>query len=168
MTLRPRIFHQTPVIRQKRITAKDLLLRIKAIVAEEPKRLDMRWWVSRWRGRKLPSAYFKAKEPACGTVGCIAGWGAILLRDSASIRAPQKAGSLMTVLVGFDCPCSCGGASCERMAGGLFDAQTESRPGTRAHAREVGKRIRDYVTAHPELATRVIDVKTRSLVAPEP
>lgn len=44
--------------------AKRILSRVKALIFEEPKRLDM----DQWGFRSSDSA------PACGTVACIAGW----------------------------------------------------------------------------------------------
>lgn len=155
----------TPIIRAKRITAKDLLLRIKAIVLDEPKRLDMRWWVSRWKGKRTHDACVDPPAPACGTVGCIAGWGALLLRGaSAPPLRGSKAARLMTRLVKPDGRDEAD-LDPEWVVDDLFDATTDSRPGTRAHAREVSKRIDGYLIDHPELATRVIDVKTKRILA---
>lgn len=49
----------------------ELLLKVKAAILEEPRRLDIWDWQRREVGDN---------SPACGTVGCIAGWADILYR----------------------------------------------------------------------------------------
>ena len=56
-------------------TAFDLLNDIIRIIQEEPRRMDMGNWIC---NPKAVSAV--RKLPACGTVGCIAGW-AVVLHD---------------------------------------------------------------------------------------
>lgn len=56
-----------------------LLRRIKREITAEPKRMNMVTWAAR------PGVHGDA-APACGTVGCIAGWGIIL---SSKKRKPQ-------------------------------------------------------------------------------
>lgn len=70
--------------------AKDLLLRVKAHILEEPNRLKMTHWVldksEASGGRSCTGAYWGEPPlggiqfPKCNTVGCIAGW-AVLLTD---------------------------------------------------------------------------------------
>ena len=57
-------------------TYDDLLADVAARIAEEPARLDMRWWVlmkdgSRW---VAPRGLYTISTPACGTVACVGGW----------------------------------------------------------------------------------------------
>lgn len=54
----------------------DLLLKVKAAILDEPKRLNI--W--EWQGRWLQGD----EAPACGTVGCIAGWLDILSKTNGS------------------------------------------------------------------------------------
>lgn len=51
----------------------ELLQKVKAHILEEPKRLKMSQW-----GRKVDPF----TGPACGTVGCIAGWAAFLSKPA--------------------------------------------------------------------------------------
>lgn len=64
---------------------RELLLKVKAVILEEPSRLDMyRWLEHHPPGRKLwDTAYSGTVDaqltvPSCGTVGCIAGWVIVL------------------------------------------------------------------------------------------
>lgn len=50
------------------------LLKVKALILEEPRRFSMNHWETT-NMSFLP----EGKKPACGTIACIAGWGAILL-----------------------------------------------------------------------------------------
>lgn len=62
-------------------TAYDLLTKVCEVITEEPKRYNQGRWLRRERGRSAP---------ACGTVGCVAGW-CVALVDSTVIddrRAP--------------------------------------------------------------------------------
>ena len=61
-----------PIRRSKATNAYDLLDDVCKVIAEEPKRYDQnRWGVTGWRARRI----YPAEElPACGTVGCRAGW----------------------------------------------------------------------------------------------
>ena len=69
-----------PIPRSKAKNAYDLLTDVRTAIVEEPKRLDMSWWV--FRGRrlaKLLSSRRRATEaPACGTIACAAGWTVLL------------------------------------------------------------------------------------------
>lgn len=56
-----------------------LLRRIQRAIMAEPKRLDMGDWLVRGQQRIQQNGL---KEPDCGTVGCIAGWAAVLDKTS--------------------------------------------------------------------------------------
>lgn len=66
---------------------KELLLRVKAHILEEPRRLNMSNWMDRVEiGAEIAHIYESGsvhimrqdEVPPCGTVGCIAGWAAVL------------------------------------------------------------------------------------------
>lgn len=178
MTKTRRRLAPIPRIRTKTITAADLLRRIRDIVLEEPKRLDMDRWVTMFRGSTLGAIDDRRVDkhgPACGTVGCIAGWGAVLLR---------QAGANVSDLRDWAGGCQM------RRALGLWDYSNREglhtdlfvynpspefnekdrrdrrgrailggRPGTKAHARAVARRINIFLKAHPEMETRIIQVR---------
>lgn len=55
--------------------AKELLLQVRAAILEEPARIRMAWWrIDREKQESLVRLGDHAALPACGTVGCIAGW----------------------------------------------------------------------------------------------
>jgi hypothetical protein len=59
---------------------KKLLLRVKAHILEEPKRLTMLDWATKnlVPGAGVHADYFGQTAPTCGTMGCIAGWTVML------------------------------------------------------------------------------------------
>jgi hypothetical protein len=61
-----------------------LFEKIKTQILEEPKRLDMQVGLlfNAWKSTNLPSW----RVPACGTIGCIAGW-AVMLSDNRITRS---------------------------------------------------------------------------------
>jgi hypothetical protein len=69
-----------------------LLQRIKKHILEDPKRLDMGMFLA--RKEQHPGAY---KYPACGTVGCIAGWACVLSKENLtrSDEIEQRAAELL-------------------------------------------------------------------------
>lgn len=58
---------------------KELLLKVKQHILEEPKRLNMHNWIERYT---VPEVEQSKYLPSCGTVGCIAGWSFLLGIDS--------------------------------------------------------------------------------------
>lgn len=60
----------------------DLLNDVCRAMREEPKRVNFGDWLSTESAKHM---YAEAPEPACGTVGCIAGWCAILKAPDASL-----------------------------------------------------------------------------------
>jgi hypothetical protein len=103
--MRKKTYAPVPRIAAKTITVGKLLKKIRKLILEEPKRLDMRDWVKALSGNKdvwtKPSAL-----PACGTVACMAGWGAVLLRPTNVERheLSRSAESVLTKLIGFNRP----------------------------------------------------------------
>jgi hypothetical protein len=158
----------TPRIRTKTITAANLLRKISALVLEEPRRVNMRRWISSFAGRKLADALhgkYDGDLPACGTVGCIAGWGAILLRQPHQTPLADTAANRMSDLLAYT---NAGDWGSYETVGALFDGDGadigRTRPGTLCHAKAVARRIDKYIKAHPELETRVIDVARKRVL----
>jgi hypothetical protein len=180
----------TPKIRAKYITAANLLKKIKQIILEEPARGNQGDWVCMLGGK--PKGLFNPEvmptQPACGTVGCIAGWGMILLRKQRERvgTLDDQAQDVMNALVGYpqglgptDCTCSsCQRARAERVqrgqpplltVGNLFGTDgVRAQPGTLEHAQQVAAKIDKYLAEHPELAKRWINVAKRTVMAKPP
>jgi hypothetical protein len=176
----------TPRVTEPTITAADLLRRIKTEVLAEPLRLDMGDWVVCFHGERPISTLRRAitSQPACGTVGCLAGWGMILLRhqDEDPSTLYSKASDVMSTLLSVrqpflppdaGClPSTCSQCDAARVSqlynvGNLFSVVglDHTLPGTLAHAEAVARRIDTYLANHPELESRVIDVATRSIIS---
>jgi hypothetical protein len=158
-----------PRIRTKRITAANLLRRIRALVLEEPARLNMDSYISAFRGRIRSSVYdppHVGDLPACGTVGCIAGWGAMLLRRPDEIPRASTAETTMVKLLGHpeDDPWFSSYYTDHDLFSDYGADIDGTRPGTKAHARAVAQRIDSYLEEHPDLETRVIDVERKRIV----
>lgn len=154
----------TPRIRAKTITAANLLRRIKKEVLAEPKRADLRMWITTLQGQDSGWKDALTPEPACGTVACLAGWGAVLMRP-----AKINAAFLNNTAASRMC-CWLGTPEASATPGpGLFAAgpvlrfgetrDTFGEPGTEQHAQTIAKRIDTFLAQHPELETRVIDVE---------
>lgn len=60
-------------IRTRATSVYGVLQHIVRLEQEEPKRLDMRSWVGRYKGEKM-GQYDNVPNPPCGTVCCHAGW----------------------------------------------------------------------------------------------
>lgn len=64
-----------------------LLRKVQKAILEEPKRINMKFWGRKY-GKDIVavregSASYQHYIPPCGTIGCIAGWGAVLGTKSA-------------------------------------------------------------------------------------
>ena len=73
------------VPRSKATNAYDLLNDVARAITEEPRRINMRWWTFFFQGEALnnwANQLHQEDLPACGTVGCIAGWCCFLTRFS--------------------------------------------------------------------------------------
>lgn len=165
---------QLPRITSETITVQALLTEIRRLILEEPKRLSMSAWVSMFQGETV-NAYgaskLKAGLPACGTVACLAGWGAVLLRpdDAPAATLDRYAELVFEDLLGY-------GSGSGRGVGELFSPDVidlddtswfehdeDDEPilppsGTLEHAEAVARRIDTYIAQHPEIMDRVIDV----------
>lgn len=159
------------------VTVRELFNQLIDLFTEEPRRLDMGEWVARLDGTHR---FLEPKEepedelgkiPSCGTVGCIAGWGLVLLRPPTQIH-PQVLHSMsediMEEALGF------AGSYGGRTAGDLFVANwgdmddeakihySERPPfpaaGTPEQAAVVVRRIQRYMELHPEILDREIPV----------
>ena len=132
----------TRIPRSKAKTAYGLCMDVIRAIQAEPRRADMRVAVQ-IRDVSDPDA------PACGTVGCFAGW-IMVLRQG---REQTLNGNLCTYYV-FNAENLLGHNICYLTAGrnnlyvfnsGEGDACETTTPGTPAHARAVVARIRKFV-----------------------
>lgn len=73
--------------------AVERLLKVKAHILEEPRRLDMRDWVVVVKGEKVfPARSFPDMPdyvPPCGTVACLAGWVTFLFSEDPLKNDPK-------------------------------------------------------------------------------
>jgi len=132
----------------------DLLQDVKQAILEEPRRVDMnfvayvddrtRQWTNPRTGRKevMPA-------PSCGTVGCFAGWTMLLAGMTPGQAGSKWTGGAKDILgplnykfTGSD------GALCDVFNWGAGDGILSMKPGTRAYARAVCKRIDRFITAN--------------------
>lgn len=134
-------------------TVLGLLKAVKKAILEEPRRANMRVYACSKTGGRL--------APACGTVGCFAGWVAIL----AGMRADYYIddGDARTIL-GTDLNYSFEGS--DGMDWYVFnqgegDACASTAPGTVAHARAVIARIDRFIADNKEaLKGRLLNKET--------
>lgn len=164
-----------PRVTSKTITVRSLFKKIQRLILDEPKRLNMGNWVTAFQGRHTSTYGQSHPMPACGTVACMAGWGAVLLRPN---RAPGShlnavAEGAMDELLGHEDKYGLG-------VHGLFDSEIseyDSAPftdlpylpeaGTQEHAEAVSVRIDNYMARHPEILNHKIDVSAaRRLLKP--
>ncbi len=149
-----------PRVTSKTITGGALLRKIKRLILAKPKRLDMGDWIKAFHGEILNTDVHQV--PACGTVACVAGWGAILMRPSKSIgeTIDGAAADAMNLAIGYE-------QDGEIYAGDLFSCETSRAfketsympaAGTPEHAAVIAKRIDTYLAQHPEVEKRVIVV----------
>lgn len=114
--------------------AYELLTEIRRLILAVPKRYNQRWWLSRERGRF--SEHHMDRYPACGTVGCVAGWVRQLKasRDDRNVWATPQIAQEILGLNGWQ-------------AKNLFDANAaglEGKAQTGAHARLGAKHIAEF------------------------
>lgn len=155
-----------PRVTSKTITVGALLRKIQRLILAEPKRADMSRFVMAFGGSVVDKRYRPTQSlPACRTVACMAGWGAILLRPerTSGVQLNAKAEDAMIEAVGIDLVDYCGDAY--RDVEDMFDPdpiQDEEWPmplaGTLEHAQFIAKRIDTYLSQHPEIVNRKIIV----------
>lgn len=146
------------------ITGWDLLLDVKRAIREEPKRVNMTFYCNAFGTSD--------QKPACGAVGCFAGWVATLGRR---YLLPSKHLNNRDLIDQFD------DVAARRLLGrdlkyrtvignpenefpldvfnsGEGDACATTKPGTRAHARAVIKRINLFMKVNEvALKARVLE-----------
>lgn len=127
-----------PVSKAK--TAYGLLSEIRKLILEEPKRYDQGTW-----GRVGEhAAYYYGKEhvPACGTVGCVAGWVSALKGGPVGAHpgGPYPDDYAAKVLFGYE-----GDALFCDLAAELFDGHAAGqRDSVEAHAKRGAKHIAKF------------------------
>lgn len=89
-----------PIPRSTAKTAWGLLQDVKRAMREEPRRVDMDTWLRRMDPRNLCYECYEA--PACGTVGCFAGWVVLLAGGSPRTR-PFNVESKARSILGENC-----------------------------------------------------------------
>lgn len=173
----------TPRLMRETFTVKELLLEIREVILVEPRRLDMNDWVAALDGQMRNGDSLDMHDlgrpgdfkPACGTVGCLAGWGAVLCRPDGipMYTLHLNASDVMRYVLGFTSVSETGEVS--REVGGLFspyrklefeefieyadeefDPETLPEPGTEEHASLVARRIDRYMVQHPEVMGRTV------------
>lgn len=123
----------------KATNAYELLAEIRQIILEEPKRYDQNMW--------LLTGAIGERAPACGTVGCVAGWAVALKADEvpAWYLVAEKAQEIL-------------GLGSEE-AGELFSSEAASTPRERcygprtrnpAHARRGAAHIRRFMEKYKD------------------
>ncbi len=86
--------------RSKAKNAYDLLDDVCKVILEEPKRYDQGdWIVSIASDYSTPAAAVKCQTPypipACGTIGCVAGWTALLARPTIAVHVDRLDAQVM-------------------------------------------------------------------------
>jgi hypothetical protein len=124
--------------KSKAKTAYGLLSEIAKLALAEPKRLRMGMWLDRKAARTFADA------PACGTVGCIAGW-AVMLRGT---RQQQREMENSVYCVLADAPATAVLGLDRGQAEELFNPNVDGSYGTLTHARNAVRRIRRFQKEH--------------------
>lgn len=124
--------------KSKAKTAYGLLSEIAKLALAEPKRLRMGMWLDREAALTFEDA------PACGTVGCIAGW-AVMLRGT---RKQQREMETNVYCDFSDAPAAAVLGLDSDQAHELFNPQVDGSYGTLTHARNAVRRIRRFQKQH--------------------
>lgn len=157
VTRRPRATAPANTLpRGKAKTAYELLERVCAHIAAEPKRYYQGWWVFRGKdaianGREAENVDFKA--PECNTIACRAGW-IVLLHDGLRTKKVEDGGhgtaGRARQILGMDLyetqQLFDGGAVCSGL-----------KPGTRKYMREGIRGLKAFMAQH------AAHLKSRSL-----
>lgn len=140
----------TALPRSRAKTAWGLLQDVKRAILAEPRRINMGLFVDTTADQLLP----ENKVPACGTVGCFAGWVSILGRPTGEENRERIGGyddyDATRILNGDDNEDSLNLFTVGRYRnyvfnGGLGDRCAKTKPGTVAHARAVVARINKFM-----------------------
>jgi hypothetical protein len=152
---------KAPIPRSNATNAYDLLSDVAKVMLAEPKRVNMARWIERvtpsraaregeeWEKDIIPSG-----APDCGTVGCIAGWILLLLKRvepgiSIAYQATDLLGGTYATQLCHPPPTPTSNDP-EHLpyTRHLFLGSVSGRPGTRAYARRVVKRIHTFQQIH--------------------
>jgi hypothetical protein len=152
-----------PLSRAK--TAYGLVQDVKRAILAEPKRANM----GVFEGSVKP----ENGGPACGTVGCFAGWVCLLRGESHSMNASDLAARILSGRpdhenggIRFHFDGSYGPA--HFFNSGPGDGCNATNPGTKAHARAVAARINRFLKLNgPELKKVKLEPRTERLYASE-
>lgn len=129
-----------PLPRSNARTAWDLLQDVKRAITREPRRADMRTFQGDWKPQK--------GGPACGTVGCFAGWVNVLANSEPNVWHPLAAERLLGT--GLDYQFQKLGVFRYVFNAGAGDSCQTTNPGTRAHARAVVQRINRFMATNEQ------------------
>lgn len=113
-------------------TAWGLLVDVKRAITEEPKRVNMNTY--RYKLSPVDGG------PACGTVGCFAGWVGTM-HSPAEYPSANMAVRILGVGLNYEF----GRAGYSVFNSGRGDSCHTTKPGTRAHARAVVQRINRFM-----------------------
>ncbi len=145
--------------RSKATNSYDLLDDVSAAILAEPARANMYTWLATTRegilgrfdvidGSGVTKGVRAPRVPACGTVGCIAGWVTALQRGKS--KAKRLIAAHMRSDGGFssDAHGLLNPTGNQPMRGDIFDLFSaigfSSRPGTLKHAKEIVAKIRAF------------------------
>lgn len=140
-----------PIPLSRARTAYGLLRDVQRVILAEPKRVNMKTYAVD------PEKEGYSNRPACGTVGCFAGWVVVLSkgRQVALNGGGDEAGKLL----GWDLHYELPGNGYHVFNAGSGDQCARTLPGSKAHARAVYNRINGFIQRNLKA------LKARKLVA---
>lgn len=121
-----------PVSKAK--TAYGLLGEVAKIIVAQPERYDHHDWFPILKGQSRTWQPY-TQVPACGTVGCVAGWIVALKHPSYNDNGPKHVSDLAANILGMDV------YTADR---GLFLANVSGKPQTFRHAKAGAKAIETF------------------------
>lgn len=135
----------------KPILAYDFFGKLINIMQEEPARVDQGDWLRTGANATciVGGDKWKTVAPACGTVGCTAGWAAVLLGYPTFKDSDQVAEDLGLNFIH------------QPIAGKLFGSSgynlhVWAEPGTKAHMQQVVRGIREFMAEYKDVLKRVV------------
>lgn len=143
---------KTPMLRPGRYSLYQVMEKICEVIEEEPRRFDMGDWVMMLRGQNRgmcsKSELEKKKIPDCGTIGCFAGWGGVLLRGR------EMPGYRFLKLFGVEREATYVYEYRDPVINVLDDLfgerYSKANPGTRAYAREILGKFKRFMKENRE------------------
>jgi hypothetical protein len=163
--MRTRKLQVIPVSRAK--TALGLIQAVKRVVLADPRRVDMGTVVE---DSTNPDAYFGGQKPACGTVGCFAGWIGVLAKGREWSMSGPVFGAVEKLLgpdVAFEFM-GRDGIYHSVFNDGAGDSCADTTPGTKAHARAVAQRIDRFIKRNLQVLKARKFVRVDGQLAPAP